>query len=92
MRGRTDSSLSSSAVTQPLKAMDAVSINASVTCLAPMPMHPRATPASIYTSNRGSCHFHEASAANALPQVMALRFVLVHRRLPFGLVAEDMLT
>ena len=55
MRGRTDSSSSSSAVTQPLKALDAASIMASVTCLAPTPMHPNATPASSLTqTHRGT--------------------------------------
>ena len=44
MRGRTDSSLSSSAVTHPLRALDAASIIASVTFFAPTPMTPSETP------------------------------------------------
>ena len=85
MRGRTDSSSSSSAVTQPLKALDAASIMASVTCLAPTPMHPNATPASSPTQTQGARQSHWASTANASPQAPALWSVSVHIKLILAL-------
>ena len=91
MRGRTDSSSSSSAVTQPLKALDAASIMASVTCLAPMPMHPNATPASSLTQTQGARQFPLGKCCECVTTGPSAAVCLGAHTAGCSLVAEGML-